>query len=363
MTRWLVALVVALAASMAMAEEVFHVEASRDAVVRDRPDVKGDARLRLARGDRLNAVTDRQTDRFYMVFLPDGTSGWVSSFIVRLHRGYAPDALAPPPPPAPGVPTGLTAADRENAAFHFAIIGKPAGYAEIIRRGYAIGYSPFLKIPVWVQYRLTERRSEDDTYPRSGAFDEDAGVPPQARSVLADYEGSGYDRGHMAPADDMRWNDEVERESNLLTNMAPQVGGAFNSSVWKTLETRVRGWAKDRDDLVVIVGPIFDPVDAVRPVDRQPATPRQFVFNAVGDAVAVPTHFFKIVVDLRNPQRPEALAFVMPHVETQPGPERDIDTHLTTVDEVERRTGIDFLSGLPDELEERVESARPPRAW
>lgn len=343
--------------------EEFYIEASRNAIVRDQPDTGGQPLLRLERGDQLNVVTDQQTDRFYNVFLPNGEMGWVSSYVVRLHEGRAPDA--PQVAAVQGVGGGLTAREREYAVFHLAI-GKPKGYKEIIREGYAIGYDPHLKIPVWVQYRLTRARSVDNSFPRTNAFEEDAAVPPQARATLGDYAtlGGDYVRGHMAPAEDMRWSESAEEQSNLLTNIAPQIGPTFNGSIWKTIENRVRGWVMDREDLTIICGPVFEARARVHGIEQQPETERQKLYNVIGENdVAVPTAFFKIVVDMRDQQNPDVLAFLVRHIETVTGPERQIETYLTSVDRIEELTGLDFLTNLSESVQEDIETVTATRPW
>ena len=360
-------IIIVLCVVAALCEPVFsqeyYVEASRNAIVRDDPDRNAEPLLRLERGDQLNAVTDQQTSRFYNVFLPNGETGWVSSYVVRLHEGRAPEA--PPVAVMPGVGDGLTVREREYAAFHLAI-GNPRGYKEIIREGYVVGYDPKLKIPVWVQYRLTRARSQDNDFPRTDAFDEDAAFPPQARAILNDYAGleGAYVRGHMAPAEDMRWSESAEEQSNLLTNIAPQIGSSFNGSIWKTIENRVRGWVIDRDDLTIICGPVFESVASIDSIDRQPNTERQMLYNVIGENdVAVPTAFFKIIVDMRNQQNPDVLAFLVPHIDTEPGPERQIETHLTSVDRIEELSGLDFLTNLPHNVQEEIERDTAASPW
>jgi endonuclease G len=52
-------------------------------------------------------------------------------------------------------------------------------------------------------------------------------VPAHQRSKPAHYKGSGFDRGHLAPAGDMR-SDEAMNDSFRLSNVSPQVGNGFN---------------------------------------------------------------------------------------------------------------------------------------
>lgn len=354
--------VVACMFETALGQE-FYVEASRNAIVRDEPDSSAELRLRLERGHQLNAVTDRQTNRFYHVFLPNGETGWVSRYVVRLYTGQAPEA--PPVAVMPYVGGGLTAQEREYAAFHLAI-GKPAGYKEMFRRGYAVGYDPKFKIPVWVQYRLTRARSEDDSFPRTDAFDEDGEVRPQARATLDDYAevSSNYVRGHMAPAKDMRWNQDAEEQSNLLTNIAPQIGPTYNGSIWKTIENRVRSWVRARGDLTIICGPVFEARTLVQQIERQPDTARQMLFNVIGENdVAVPTAFFKIIVDMRNQQRPDVIAFLVRHFDTVPGQERRVETYLESINRIEELTGLDFLTNLPENVQEEIEREPAANSW
>ena len=344
------------------AQDLYYIEASRNAIVRDDSNRNATLLLRLERGDQLNAVSGEQVNGFYNVFLPNGTTGWVSRYVVRLHGGRT---EVVPEPVIPGVGGGLTTRQREYAEFHLAI-GKPMGYKEIIREGYTIGYDPKLKIPVWVQYRLTAERSENNTFPRSDDFAEDAEVPPQARASLEDYASASgdYVRGHMAPAEDMRWNQAAEEQSNLLTNIAPQIGSTFNGSIWKSIENHVRSWAMDRQDITIICGPIFEVRPHVHDIERQPETDRQIVFNVIGDNnIAVPTAFFKIIVDMRQPQNPDVLAFLVPHIETVAGPEREIETYLTSIDQIEELSGLDFLTNLPENIQDNIERTIATQPW
>jgi endonuclease G len=87
----------------------------------------------------------------------------------------------------------------------------------------------------------------------------------------------------------------------------------------------------------------------------------QVSYRVIGDNhVAVPTHFYKIIVDASNPDRVEALAFMLPN-------ERISDRHykefLTSIDEIEKATGLDFLSALPVTVQENVELHKAPEIW
>jgi endonuclease G len=378
----------------------FHVVASRRAVVREQPNTAATPVTRLDRGDRAACFTDPQTGQpeqqngLYHVHLPDGRTGWVSRYTVRMRPGGLPQPI---PGPAE---TAVEAFARE---FHVAI-GAPQGYVELLNEGYIVGYDPRLKIPAWVQYRVTAAQIATDR-PRSNDFQVDERVSPPGRATLTDYEMAAswelwtalglqppvsnpnqptYARGHLAPARDLARTDAIERSSYRLSNMAPQVHSGFNSGTWSGLERRVRGWVEARGDLTVIAGPVLltterlvtplnteaerlavahaeDPPTAEGVVAAQPPTERQVIYNIVGQSgVAVPTAFFKVVVDHSNANEPEVLAFLIPHYR-ETG--RDLEDLLVSVDEIERLTGLNLLSGLPNAVQDRVEAEPAAGLW
>ena len=156
-----------------------------------------------------------------------------------------------------------------------------------------------------------------------------------------DYSYSGYDRGHMAPAGDMKWDEEAMRESFYMTNICPQVK-ALNTGAWNKLEGRVREWAKRDSVLIVATGPILG--------DSMPT---------IGDSkVAVPPRFFKIVMASHtSPMR--AIAFIYDNARAT----GKLEDHAVSVDEVEEATGIDFFSTLPDEIEDAIEAQCDVKQW
>lgn len=151
-----------------------------------------------------------------------------------------------------------------------------------------------------------------------------------------DYRNSGYDRGHMAPAGDMKWSRKAMEESFLMTNVCPQ-SGELNRGAWNKLEEKCRQRARRDSAVVIVCGPVFD---GDGPAAHLGAT-----------GVAVPRRFFKVVLSpYADP--PVAIGFIMPNSAVEGGMQRC----AVPVDEVERVTGYDFFSSLPDEIESEIES-------
>ena len=341
--------IIAVAAGEVLAD---YLEVSRSANVKAEP--SGDAVMieRAEPGDRLKLLDDgAQTNGYYKVEPRlHGGEGWIYRTLVRRYAGDIPEE-----PGESGV-TGpflypsmqLTEAEKLYAQRHLRL-GKPEAVFERVREGYVTAQDVRLKIPLWVQYELS-RDDLDGPADREGKdFSADTSIPGGARAERSDYRNSGYDQGHMAPAADMVRSWSAMDESFLLSNAAPQVGVGFNRRIWLSLERAVRGWVEQRGDLTIITGPVFEVAgDSVR-------------YDVIGEShVAVPTHFYKIVVDANDSENSQALAFVMPNRNLG---DDEINGYLSSIDQIESLTGLDFLSGLPVDVQNLIESQPASQIW
>lgn len=218
----------------------------------------------------------------------------------------------------------------------------PKGTPEQIlkRTGYVASYNKTTLLPNWVAWHLTAERTEGSAK-RSGVdFAEDTEVP-EPRATDWDYYNSGYDRGHMCPAADNKWSKKAMEESFLFTNMCPQ-NGNLNRGDWNEMEMACRKWAKKYGDLYIVCGPIL----------------YKGKHKTIGkNKVVVPEAFFKVV--LRTGDNPQAIGFIYKNTSGN----RPKDSYVNTVDEVERITGIDFFSSLPDNVEKNVEATADIANW
>jgi len=204
---------------------------------------------------------------------------------------------------------------------------------------YSLCYSEEHEQARWVAYELT-RGETNGPEERSSGFYEDPAVTTGS-ATDADYAGSGYDRGHLAPAGDMTWSDRAMRESFFYSNMSPQAP-SFNRGIWKKLETLVRAWAQEYNGIYIVTGPVL-----------------QSGLETIGpERVSVPHHYYKVILD-GDTTGWRSIGFLMQNAASA----APLETFAVTVDEVERVTGIDFFPFLPDALEEQVESDVTIRGW
>ena len=178
-------------------------------------------------------------------------------------------------------------------------------------------------------------------------------VPDGHRVVKADYTGTGYDRGHLAPAGAMKWSSEAMSQSFFMSNMAPQVGNGFNRHIWKSLEQRVRRWACERGVLYVVTGPLYEE----RPIGQLAYDKDDDGVDDNGVLVDVPSHFFKLAFD---PVRIEAIAFILPNEKLET---KDLRKFLRSIDDIEDRARLDVLPMIWDGAEEAIENHKQPRLW
>lgn len=205
--------------------------------------------------------------------------------------------------------------------------------------GYTISYNSHWLIPNWVAYCLTAEEVAG-TFPRpKRAFEPD----PQVKGKSAehrDYSNSGYSRGHMAPAADMKWSEQAMSESFYLTNICPQTP-ELNAGVWERLEKRCRALAGE-SDLYICCGPLMS------------KAPERIGENGV----AVPTGFYKVLCMRRNGKW-QAIGFMFPNTACK-GSMFDFSC---SVDDVEKTTGHDFFHTLPNDIEKSIESSYVIKDW
>ena len=205
---------------------------------------------------------------------------------------------------------------------------------------YTLSYVEAHEQAEWVAYELS-KDATGGAKGRSNDFRIDPNVTTGS-AELTDYKGSGYDRGHLAPAGDMKFGAKAMSESFFMSNMSPQVPG-FNRGIWKSLEEHVRQWAVQNEHVYVITGPILS---------------GESLGRIGGNEVTVPARYYKILLDYTAPEV-KAIAFVLPNEKG----EQQLSAYNVTIDYVEQITGIDFFPELPDDLEELLESRKDLSRW
>lgn len=255
--------------------------------------------------------------------------------------------------------------------------------AFVVREGYVLRHSSVDKIALWVCEHVEPGELEGDVRRRDD-FDPDPELEPGHRAELADFRGSGYDRGHEAPAGNQKSSQRLNDETFFLSNMVPQDPG-HNRQVWRELEELTREWVAEGvvpSAWVLTGGFFYDPAE-----EDETTADGLIPFQAIGgNQVSVPTHLYKIVLAPEGPAQPppapgepaepggepeaepsdgapafRAIAFVL---ENRPY-ERPFrfEEHVRSVRWIEERTGLDFFPDLVDPLLAEEIEAREGTLW
>lgn len=210
----------------------------------------------------------------------------------------------------------------------------------IVHSGYVSSYNTNTLIPDWVAYELTAEEVRG-TFSRSGSFGMDPSFSGR-QAMREDYGNSGWDKGHLAPAADMKWSSNAMFESFYFTNICPQ-NHTMNERSWQRLEKYVRDIAVRFNRVWVVTGPVVD-LGAHGTIGRQ--------------EVAVPDSFFKAILVLDNGEY-HSIAFLMDNNSTY----HSIKSSSLTVNELELFIGHNLFCNLPKRIQEKIEDGLDLSYW
>ena len=252
------------------------------------------------------------------------------------------------PTPKPGTKEPVaSAANNPNL-----LLGNPSNAAPsiasidnylMVKPQYVLSYNNKTHTANWVSWQLN--KSWIGSADRKNDFRPDDALPAAAYKVRPnDYTGSGYDRGHIAPSADRTRNEGDNSATFLMTNMMPQVP-ELNRGVWGDLEEYCRSLVQQGKELYIIAGP----------VGKQGSIGKK-------EKIAVPTKTWKVIMVLDKQglglqgitENTRAIAVMMPNDASVKG--SGWKSFRVSVKQVERETGLNFLSNVSPQVQQVIES-------
>lgn len=209
----------------------------------------------------------------------------------------------------------------------------------VIHENFALSYNEKYEQAEWVFYEAKDSDARNGDYKRP-YFIKD----PKVKTGSADwknYKNSGYDKGHLCPAGDMKFSKEAFNETFYTSNISPQKKD-FNAGVWNRLEQKVRYWSGKYDGIYVVTGGVLS--DGLKTIGKE--------------EIAVPNYFYKILLDVENNEY-KMIAFLVPHENSK----LPLYEFVVSIDEIEKMTGIDFFPVLPDSIENKLEKSSDYKSW
>jgi len=213
----------------------------------------------------------------------------------------------------------------------------------MVKPQFVLSYNSKTKTANWVSWQLN--RSWIGTADRQDNFRPDDSLPAHWYKVRPnDYTGSGYDRGHIAPSADRTRNEADNSATFLMTNMMPQVP-ELNRGLWSDLEDYCRELVQQGKELYIVAGP----------VGRKGSIGKK-------EKIAVPAKNWKVIVVLDRQglgmqgitTNTRTIAVMMPNDASVKG--QGWKSFRVSVKQVERETGLNFLSNVSPQIQQVIES-------
>jgi endonuclease G, mitochondrial len=219
--------------------------------------------------------------------------------------------------------------NNADPIFPFAL---PGAETVIKREAFSIGFSPLLRLPRWVAYKVVPgeaiKRNPDNFLP-------DPALPSSYQASSSDYRGNDFDRGHLVRRSDMfGFGKKATSEVFYLSAIVPQLD-YVNQKTWLTLEVYTSEKATTNNNVYVIRGPIYEPVGDGRTVN---------VTLMGANLIPVPTHFFQVLF-ITSQEGNTVEAHIVPNTYI-PFEDKDLTRFRTSVQSIVQKTGLRFDAKL-----------------
>lgn len=233
---------------------------------------------------------------------------------------------------------------------------------------YALEWNAAKRHANWVAFSFDKETSADEVS-RTDAWAVDEGLPEEMRTEEDDHKNDGFDKGHLCASEDRVYSKEANEQTFYYSNMSPQLND-FNGGFWSKLEERVRTWGRSTAsgtyDKVYVAkgGTLNDLLVNFSGTEVYGGTPTTDANGFTIHGLACPASYFMAILAQKGNEF-HAIAFLVPHQEglaRNPKAE-DLQRYVVSVDELERKTGIDFFCNLDDAIENQVEAEAVISNW
>jgi len=217
---------------------------------------------------------------------------------------------------------------------------------------YTESYSASRAEPNWVSWHL-DASNITHAVSRQDNFAAWADLPSDWFQVQDNsYHGSGFDRGHNCPSADRTSSYNANSATFLMTNMIPQAPNN-NQHTWADLENYLRDEVRNKGyEIYIIMGSYGEGGSGYY------GTTVNTIDNG---SITVPSHIWKIAVMLKTgdndlsriDSNTTVLAVNTPNTNNI---DADWTKYIVTVRDIEKATGYNFLSELPQSVQDAIET-------
>ncbi|XP_044280849.1 nuclease EXOG, mitochondrial [Varanus komodoensis] len=216
--------------------------------------------------------------------------------------------------------------------------GFPASGTQIkCYTNHALSYDQAKRIPSWVIEHISKHKTLGNADRKHCKFRPDPSIPPMFSAMNEDYIGSGWSRGHMAPAGDNKYSPKAMAETFYLSNIVPQ-NYENNAGFWNRIEMYCRELTERFEDVWIVSGPLMLPQ-----IDDDGK--KRVVYQVIGkDDVAVPSHLYKVILARQSEASTDPLAlgaFVVPNIPI--GFDHQLLEFQVNIEDLEKMAGLIFF--------------------
>ncbi|XP_048366234.1 nuclease EXOG, mitochondrial [Sphaerodactylus townsendi] len=240
----------------------------------------------------------------------------------------------PPPPGSPSEPRGEEpATESVLGKYGFPVDGTQNRYYT----NHVLSYDQAKRVPRWVIEHISKLKTVGNADRKHCKFRPDPGIPPLFSAMNEDYVGSGWSRGHMAPAGDNKYSPKAMAETFYLSNIVPQ-NYENNAGFWNRMEMYCRELTERFEDVWIVSGPLTLP-------QSDEDGKKRVIYQVIGkDDVAVPSHLYKVILARRSAAFPSPLglgAFVVPNDPISF--DHQLPEFQVGIEELEKMSGLVFF--------------------
>ncbi|MBR5076788.1 MAG: DNA/RNA non-specific endonuclease [Bacteroidales bacterium] len=230
-------------------------------------------------------------------------------------------------------------------------------------RNYSYLYDKTYYASLWEAYPLKlahtkGSKSSSWSFNPDEDIDEAYQVDVVSNSYGTQYGNKAYSRGHQVPNADRKSDSKMNSQTYYVTNQTPQLQNKFNGSIWGNLETAVRGLLDSDSDIVyVVTGPVYKTKGGSETINYLTAKS-----DVTPSKVPIPNYYWKVLLKVKtdssgNVTSASAIGFWFKHKDYgDDSDSTDYADYAVSVAEIERKTGFDFFSNLPDSIESTAEA-------
>ena len=211
---------------------------------------------------------------------------------------------------------------------------------------YVVLYDENRYAPVWTFHVMNSVLWPDNNVNRNEAWTDDPAISLTQQSGLNNASTVGYSKGHLVASDYRQASKPMNRQTFYYSNQAPQWQNSFNSGIWSTLEGRVKAMtpSSSSEMLYIVTGVLYEGTITTKPSGS---------LN-----VPIPSHFYKCIMKCTFSESTitaaQGIAFVYTN-EAHSGNYYD-KAYVTSIDDIEERTGFDFFTAVPAKLQNSAEA-------